>query len=1380
MLKWGYTYLIVFLLLTGPAYAHAQDLKFMNLSSKEGLSSNNITSTLKDRFGYMWFGTDDGLNKFDGKQFTIYRHDESDSTSIASNEILSLYEDDQGNLWIGTGSGVVLYNRKKDAFVNYDKALSLPMVSIVQGPNDKLWLATYHGLFNLDPKTGKVSLFSAKNERDRAVVSKTVSGLFRDKHRQIWLGTTTGLYRYQEAQHTFKRFAHDARDAQDAAGGNSLAGNSLVGNSIRAIAEDQKGNLWVGTNTGLSMFVPGMNRFVNYRHDPRNNRSLSSDLIYALAVEPNGDIWVGTEGGLNILNPSSRAIVRVERDPRNHYSLVGKAVKCINIDRDNIYWVSTVRGGLNKYDKNVAFFNLRQSSPFDPFSLSAPVVTSFAQAGDKGVGEGVFVGTDGGGLNLFNPRTGLVKRLPVSAAGNGKSILAMERVGTDLWIGTFLDGLFIYDTRTGRSRQVTAGRGADQISGKDVFCIKRDRKGNVWIGTNGQGVSWYDVSAKRFRQFSVKDKGATIIPSAGYIRAIEEDQEGNILMGSNGAGIAIYNPRTGQTKVLDHASSKLPKDNVNTIFVGADGTMWVGMTEGGLARYDGGKKQFNVYSEKDGLANGAIYKILEDKTGMIWMSTNKGLSSFDPRLKRFKNYGYHNGLQRSPFVLGAGMKMPDGTLFFGGADGFNYADPAALRFNVRTPRVVLSDFKIANKSVTPGAGSAAEEHISMVKTIEVDYKQNFSLSFTALNFTSPQDNRYMYKLDKFDKEWNYVGAVNTAVYTNLDPGTYTFHVKAISESGDWSSTVTSIEISVRPPFWKTYYAYALYVLAAASLLWYIRLRGIQKLKAKFALEQERSQVRQMIEQERREAERLHEFDQLKIKFLTNLSHEFRTPISLIVGPVDQLVQQESNPVKAERLNMVRRNARRLLNLVNQLLDLRTLEEKELKLNLTEGDFITFARDVAESFRDLSAKKQINFEFRSELKEYFTRFDHEKLFNLLSNAFKFTLKGDDVILKIEKGNQLSGLKVSLMDTGVGIAEDAREKIFDRFFQAGQGAAVLNPGSGIGLSITREFVKMHGGTIEVESIAGSGSTFTIYFPFDNIDDSGPQMDLAVQPFEAAAAEISGATPGAAGQLPVILLVEDNEDFRFYLKDNLKTFYKIEEASNGKEGWQKVLSTHPKLVVSDVSMPYVSGIELCKKIKLDKRTSHIPVLLLTALTSTENQLTGLKTGANDYMTKPFNFEILNIKIRNLLTLNARFKDTYSKQIKVLQPELKFESDQEKLLSKVIQYIETNLTNPQLSVEDLSRHIGMSRGTLYTRILQLTGETPVEFIRSVKLDKAAVLLEKSDMNIAQVSYAVGFSSPNYFARTFKTRFNMLPSDYVQLKRVQRKVPFESTSLDD
>lgn len=535
------------------------------------------------------------------------------------------------------------------------------------------------------------------------------------------------------------------------------------------------------------------------------------------------------------------------------------------------------------------------------------------------------------------------------------------------------------------------------------------------------------------------------------------------------------------------------------------------------------------------------------------------------------------------------------------------------------------------------------------------------------------------------------------------------------------------------------------------------------------------------EQERKEAERLREFDRLKTKFLTNLSHEFRTPISLILGPVDNLLVQEKSERAAGNLYLIKRNARRLLNLVNQLLDFRKMEEHELKLQASEGELVSFVKEAADSFNDLAERKKIDFVFTGEVDKPYTLFDHDKieriLFNVLSNAFKFTLAGGRISLALENHDDPSGTEkkwvaITVSDTGMGIPADKKEKIFERFFQNTTPASVLNQGSGIGLSITKEFVKMHGGTIEAESEPGKGATFLIRLPFTPIEapqaigEILPQITKPAAETEQAEAPSAGvASVTAKTEMPSLLLAEDDEDFRFYLKDNLRFHYKVFEAANGKEGWQKALANHPQLIASDVNMPDVDGIAFTQKIKSDKRTGHIPVILLTALAGEEDQLKGLGAGANDYITKPFNFEVLNTKIKNLLLLNRTLKNTYTKQIKVLAPEAPVESPDEKLLQTVGLYLEENLTNPQLSVEELSRHVGMSRSSLYARLLELTGQTPVECIRSVKLDKA-VLLEKSEMNIAQIGYSVGFATPNYFAKSFKAKFNMLPSEYMNKMR--------------
>lgn len=863
----------------------------------------------------------------------------------------------------------------------------------------------------------------------------------------------------------------------------------------------------------------------------------------------------------------------------------------------------------------------------------------------------------------------------------------------------------------------------------------------------------------------------SVMPSNGFVRSIEEDRFGNIWIGSHGSGIAIYDPARNSFRVLNPENSRLPNDFVLNIYTSRDGTMWVGTAGEGLAMYDHNTNKFTSFSEAEGLASRFIYKILEDDAGRLWLSTNKGISSFDPKTKKFKNYSSYNGLQQSSFFLGAGLRTSAGEMFFGGVDGFNFFNPQGLHSNRNVPSLVFTDLKISNRSIVPGDKSVIKQHISVAKEIKLSYRQNFSIDFAALNYTTPQENRYSYKLDGFDKNWNDVGASKTAVYTNLPPGNYTFRLKARSEDGSWTTPERSIEIYVKPPIWRTSYAYAFYFLVAGFTLWAIRYRGIRKLKNKFALEQERQQFRQMLEQERREAERQHEFDQVKIKFLTNLSHEFRTPISLIVGPAEQLVQYETSESKLEQLSLIKRNARRLLNLVNQLLDFRKLEENEMKLNLSEGDLVSFVKDVGDSFKDISERKHITYGFTSSLPYYYTTFDRDKiervLFNLLSNAFKFTKENGNVWLKIEP-NLPFGIRITIGDSGIGMAADTREKIFDRFFQGDTNPGIINQGSGIGLSITSEFVKLHGGAIDVESIPGKGSSFTIQLPCKPVPRSVEETAF-ISPHastDAEAMDLLNESEASKLEKPVVLLIEDHEEFRSYLSSNLKLHFKIVEASDGRQGWQKVLSSHPQVIVSDINMPEIDGITLCRKIKSDKRTNHIPIILLTALTGDTNQLRGLNTGANDYLTKPFNFEILNLKIRNLLNLNQNLKSIYSKQLKVVTSGVEVQSEDEKLLLKVVEYIEANLDNPDLSVEELSRHVYVSRGTLYSKILSLTGETPVEFIRSVKLNKAASLLEKSDMKIAQVGYTVGFTTPNYFARAFKAKFNLSPSEYAKLKR--------------
>src|SRR6202012_2096017 len=611
--------------------------------------------------------------------------------------------------------------------------------------------------------------------------------------------------------------------------------------------------------------------------------------------------------------------------------------------------------------------------------------------------------------------------------------------------------------------------------------------------------------------------------------------------------------------------------------------------------------------------------------------------------------------------------------------------------------------------------------------------------------------------------------IRKATYTNLDPGDYTFRVRN-SNNSIWNKQELLLHVSITPPFWKTIWAYILYAAIIIGALLYLRRQGIRKLRLQFELEKERE-----------EAQRMHALDLMKIRFFTNVSHEFRTPLSLIMAPVDKILKQINDQDIQRQLQLVNRNARRLLNLVNQLLDFRRMEYQELKLHRKSGDIIKFIKDLSYSFNDIGEQKHISFMFDSEVEEFYTSFDHDKvermMFNLLSNAYKFTPQGGQVsvMLNILAPDDLGSrqLEIKIIDTGIGIPTDKREKIFEPFFQNDIPGSMLNLGSGIGLSITKEFVKLHKGRIFVESEFNQGSCFTILLPVQQLDSSlfidtsvVLEHDQDYSPDNRAqkiAANSNNLNRDAKKH--TVLLVEDNDDFRFYIKDNLKDSFNIIEAENGKKGWQKALAMHPNIVVSDISMPEMNGIDLCLKIKGDSRTTHIPVILLTALIGEEQQLKGLETGATDYMTKPFNFEILLSKIKNILVQQEHMRKTYQKQVEVKPADVAIESPDEVFLQKLLRLIEENIGNANFSVEELSGEMFMSRYTLYKKILALTGKTPNEFIRHMRLKRAAQLLENGYLTVSQICYKVGFKSQKYFVKAFKSEFNVSPSSYSETR---------------
>jgi signal transduction histidine kinase/DNA-binding response OmpR family regulator len=935
------------------------------------------------------------------------------------------------------------------------------------------------------------------------------------------------------------------------------------------------------------------------------------------------------------------------------------------------------------------------------------------------------------------------------------------------------------------------------IADDRVWNILEDSSNRLWIGTFAAGLQIFDRDKKIFLPpFKQTDIRCLLTAT------LFEDKRGNIWTAGyfgvdkilkNGRGVIHYNSKKNDP-------NSLISDDIRSITQDSRGLMWIA-TNDGLSILNPETNRFISLAKKDGLPDNQVLNVLEDNKGAMWVSTSNGLGRItlapgNGAYKfQFERFDETDGLQGGEFTVNAALKTNKGELVFGGSHGFNIFDPLSIHPNIDEPKLIFTGFQLFNKSIA--ANEAVDGHIVLTKAISATQKitlkhsENvFTIEFAALNFFNPNKITHQYIMEGFDKGWLTAdNATLKATYTNLDGGDYTFKVRAIGQEGKWKPSYIKLKIKVLPPFWKSTLAYVIYLLMITGTLFFIRRRGIQKIRRQFIAEKEKQEAKLIIEQERQEVKRMQDLDQLKTKFLTNVSHEFRTPISLIMAPVEKMLTRADQEQK-QQLGMIGKNARRLLNLVNQLLDFRKMEIQELKLHSKPGDIVKFINEIYLSFTDIAEQKGINFIFDTSADSLFTDFDHDKieriLFNLLSNAFKFTLPGGQVSVLLNVDSETDGapLEIKVIDTGIGIPHEKQSKIFERFFQHDIPESMINQGSGIGLAITHEFVKMHGGEITVESEPDHGSCFIIKLPFViyNGRDTGLPSDDGVD--KDIVNEITHVEDKSiekqprSNKKPVVLLVEDNDDFRFYLKDNLKDIYKLVEAANGKDGWQKALSQHPDLIVSDISMPAMTGIDLCKKLKNDSRTSHIPVILLTALTGESEQLKGLEIGANDYITKPFNFEILLSKIKNILVLKDVYKRTYKKQMDVQLQEIPLQNEDEILLKNIVEYIELNILNDNLSVDELSRQMGISRGSLYNKVLMLTNKSPGEFIRSIRLKKAAYLLENSQMTVSQICYEVGFNTPKHFTKMFKEEYNILPSAYVNSIR-RKKINSEAESKE-
>ena len=1341
-------------------FAQQDAFRFSRLNINHGLSHNYISSFLKDSRGFVWVGTSSGLDRFDGYSVRIFRNDLRDSSTISNNFINSMFEDPDGRIWVYSTTGsldINIFDPETEKFSHrsqpFLKQYGIPeggITDIIRDSGGRFWFVHQtQGLFRYSPrfKTSMPARYLPEGETITPPTS--ISHISEDKKGNMWIILKNGAVQRMDAEtlkveyvNTYLRDLYKKNDSE------------------YKLVIDNDGDLWIfcsNANYGVIFYDVAKDQF-RHINEYSGTIRLNNNIVRGIAQDNLGHIWIATDhGGLNIIDKGKQTIRYQLSDPSDEKSLAQNSINCMYKDRDGIIWLGSFKQGVSYYHESIVRFPLLRQSD----------VNSFVED-EK---HNIWLGSNGRGLVKWDRSHGTFVPYKHNASDpNSLSADVIVSMTTDrdqnLWIGTYFGGLNKFDGKKFTHYRHDPSN-PQSLSDESVWEVLEDSRGNLWVGTLQAGLDMFDRKENVFRHYRNGDENSI---KTNYVTVLEEDSKGNIWVGT-GFGIDVLERETG--RFVHYASdpnnvNSLSNNSILWIHEDSRKLVWVGTLEG-LNMFDPAKKTFTAFRAEDGLPHNTILTILEDNTGNLWMSTPNGISNLNISGENgamkfaFKNYDESDGLQGKQFNDNSALKTSDGQLIFGGVNGFNMFRPEDIRMNMLKPRVILSDFQVLNKSVNAGelvdGKVVLPKAINMTDYIELDHDQNaISIEFAALSYIHPEKSKYQYILEGAGNEWIATsGMSRRATYTNLDPGDYTFRVKASNNDGIWSDEAVTLHITVLPPFWKTSTAFVLYFFTVLGILLMTRRLIQQRERMKFA-----------IEQERREAQRMHDLDLMKIKFFTNVSHEFRTPLTLILTPIEKMLKSAGDDQKGQ-LELVQRNARRLLNLINQLLDFRKLEVQEIRFNPSEGDVISFVKETAYSFTDLSEKKNIGFSFHSSIESLEMIFDQDKLekilFNLLSNAFKFTPENGKVTVDVDVKTEGDSrwLDIRVKDTGIGIPRENQEKIFERFFQNDIPRSMVNQGTGIGLSIVKEFVKSFKGTISVESEPNKGSTFIVELPVRGISVHAiPEVSVVhdEHPLEHVE-ELAGDHERQLHRKPVLMLVEDNEDFRFYLKDNLKLHYDVVEAKNGKEGLKTAQQHLPDLIVSDVMMPEMNGIEFCKAIKNNPNLSHIPVILLTARMAEDQKMEGFHAGADDYVTKPFSFEILQARIRNLLHQRELFHKDFRRQIEIKASTIRITSMDEKLIQNAIRIVENNITDTDFSVEDLSHELGMSRVHLYKKLLALTGKSPLEFIRTIRLQQAAQLLEKSQLSVSEIAYKVGFNNPKYFTKYFKEEYKMLPSVY-------------------
>lgn len=1340
-----------------------------NSDLNEGISQLSVMTIYQDSRGYLWFATKNGLNRFNGKEYKIYHREDGNEQSLSNNSVTSITEDQEGYLWVGTNNGLNRIDLNTNEIKRYNlETNGLVANSISTVYTDRsgcLWVGTWEGLNRYNREGDHFEYIPIEDDTERAMIVT----LLEDSSGRFWIGTRNkGLLLCDHQMNLISQFTSESKNMP------------LNNNNITSIYEDDKKQIWVGCkNSGLNKINLRDNEVTSYTN---LNSGLSNNSVRCI-IEWQGKLLIGTFDGIFDLDKATERIVKVAGYDDINKSLSHYSVYCFCVDRDKTLWVGTFAGGVNYLNKFTNRFVLHK--PQEELNIRTGIYGAITYESP----EDLWIATEGYGLLNYNKRTNeshyYLIDPSVRFAFNTNIIKSVFYEDGYVWCGTTKGEIYKFNIKTKKFSLYH-----QYPIEYSIYSIIRDHNGVLWVG----GAST-EFGLTCFVNDSLVTTFYNNVDEPIYfsnVRCILEEEDGVFLLGSTAEGLLRFDTHKKQlTKYSNEASVekyRIPNNYISAIVRTKSGEIWGSTYGGGIFQLDESKAIRRIMTVREGLLDNNICTLVESSDQRLWMSTVNGLIMFDPAKDEVRNYHRHNGIDIREFTLHSGIALPDGSLCFAGSNGFVTFHVEAMDKNNNIPPVVLEQLSVNNHPVEVGDESAIlDKVLDGMETIRLAYNENnFSITYQALNYIYATQNQYAYKLEGYDTDWNYVGERNSAFYTNLSPGKYVFHVKASNNDGVWNEEGRSLIIIVQPPLWRTWYAYLFYVIALAAIiygiLYYVNIK--RNLEAGLKMKQ--------LEKQKQE-----EFHQAKIRLFTNFSHELRTPLMLIITPFEELVKRVDIPAELhDKLSIIYKNAQKLLLLVNQLMDLHKNQAGSMDLKVSEGDICEYIKEIYYAFNQIALTNEVKFTLNCTPKTINGWFDKSLLekvvFNLLSNAFKYTASGESVLMEVsevtlkeldpkrtdglykDENSQYVILKVK--DSGKGIEEGEADKIFTPFYQIPETSGINLSGTGIGLSLVYTIVQLHRGVIYVDHTETKGACFVVILPVSRSAFSEEQIESREID---KIAEITN-TEDISVSLPVtenkdqpkykILLVEDDKDVRDYLKKSLEAEYIVIEAPDGVRAYEKVVQDFPDLVLSDIMMPKRDGLELCTMIKNDIRIGHIPVILMTARSMVVHIKEGFQAGADDYIVKPFNMDVLQTRIRSLLASREQLKKLYGKRFSPDVMGIEVKSADERFSQKLFDVIEKNISNEKLDVELLCTEIGISRANLYRKLKSITELSPMELIRNKRLEMAAKLLKESEMNVSEIASHLGFNSHSYFSNSFKAFYGCTPTEFVQMKNNQEQ----------